>query len=160
MKMNITITQKNVGLFETDKEIVNIDVCNGNWKYMDDMMETDEKIPLTINTVNKSYYLDLPVKDVYAFHDEKLYNETGEIQTKDVSVRTYESLLSFLNHRLNNVKEDYKKGTYKLLDYDKKGGRVFTAVLFEQKRGQDSNVINDIIYVKKAMIEVKIAVIE
>ena len=160
MKMNIQITQKGDKMFETDRKIVDIDVCNGNWKYNDDMMETDEKIPLTINTINESYYLDLPVKDVYAFHDNELFAETGEIQIKDASVRTYDSLLSFLNHRLNNIKEDYKKGTYKLLDYDKKGGRVFTAVLFEEKRGQDNDVINDIIYVKKGMIEVKIAVIE
>ena len=160
MKMNIQITQKDTEERRNGKELVNIDVCNGNWKYIDDVMETYEKIPLTINTVNKSYYLDAPVKDAFGFHDDKIYNETGEIQIKEASVRTYDSLLSFLNYRLNNVKEEYKKGTYKLLGYHENGGHVFNAVLFEKPCREDNDVISDIKYVKESLIEVKIAVIE
>ena len=159
MKLNVKITQIGVGFLETDKEIVNIDVCNGNWKYNDDMMESDEKIALTINTVNKAHYLHMPVKDAYPLHNHKAFDETREIKVIDALVRPYDNLLTFLNCRLNNVKEDYRKGTYDLLDYADKGGETFMCVLFDDENSRD-DVVGDIVYKKDALIEVKIAVIE
>lgn len=161
MKMNVQIKQIGVGFLETDKEIVNIDVCNGNWKYNDDYMDTDEKIALTINTVNKAHYLHKPVKDVYPIHDHKAYEQNREIIVKDALVRPYDSLLTFLNCRLNNVKEDYKKGTYDLI-YAEKGGETFKCVLFDDDvhASKDGDVVGEIVFKKEALLEVKIAVVE
>lgn len=160
MNLNIKITQKGTG-FKNDEELVNIDICNGNWKYWDNYFEGYGKESLTINTINKAHYIQLPVKDVYSFHDNELYEKTGEIQVKEVSVRTYPTLLEYLNCRIENVKEDYKKGTYKLLNYDEKGGRTFTATIFENnERIDDADTIKDITYNCKGLIEVQIKVVE
>ena len=106
MKMNITITNE-----MRNEEIVEICICNGNWKYWDDYMEAlpSEKQSLTINTINKAYYLHYPVKDEIQHYDYDLYKKTGELKETDKSFRAYESLLSFLNYRIDNVKEDYCK---------------------------------------------------
>ena len=161
MKINVKITKKGLGFFESDKEIVDIDICNGAWKYWDCYMETNEKVPITINTITKAHFLHYPVKDAFPHHDMDLYKETGEIKVVDASIRVYENLLSFLNCRIDNVKQDYKKGTYKLLDYDKKGGVTFYATLFDYDiRRSEETVINDIIFENEGLIEVKIKVIE
>lgn len=160
MKMNVKITQKGVGFLESDKEIVNIDVCNGNWKYWDYLMENDEKVALTINTVNKAHYLHLPVKDVIPSHDHKAFEETREIVVKSASVRTYDNLLTYINCRLGNVKDDYKRGAYELFNYDEKGGETFHCVIFENNEHLSGDVVKDIVFEKEALLEVKIAVVE
>lgn len=161
MKLEIKITKIETGFLRTNKEIATIDICNGHWKYNDNMMETDEKISLTLNTIGKAYYLSKPVKDAYPYYDHKLYKETGEIKVKEASVRLYDNLLDFLNCRINNVKDDYKKGTYKLLDYDKKGGMTFNCVLFEDDiMLSESTVVNDITFKKDGLLEINIKVVE
>ena len=106
MKMNITITNE-----MRNEEIVEICICNGNWKYWDDYMEAlpSEKQSLTINTINEAHYLHFPVKDEIQHYDHDLYKKTGELKKTNKSFRVYESLLSFLNYRIDNVKEDYCK---------------------------------------------------
>ena len=158
MKLNIEITKKGTGFFTDDETIVKIDVNNGNWKYWEDSQEGHEKTSLTINNICKSHYIHLPVKDAYGFHDHDLYNETGEIQVKSASVRTYDSLLDYLNYRINNVKEDVKSGTWKLLNYDE-NGRIFNATLFKEVRG-NNDVCEDITYELDGEIEVLIKVVE
>ena len=157
MKLNIQITQIGTGL-TSDELIADIDVCNGNWKYWDKYMETDEKVSLTLNTIRQSYYIELPIKDAYGFHDFDLYDKTGELKIESAAVRTYNTLLDYLNCRIGNIKEDVKKGHYERY-YAEEGGRTFNAVLFKEPR-TSKDVCEAITYNKKAMIEVKIAVVE
>lgn len=159
MNFKIEITQIGKGFLSSDRKIVEIDICNGRWKYWDYYIETDEKIALTINTIGEAHYIGLPVKDAYGFHDDDLYNETGEIQIADAIVRTYCTLLDYLNHRLSNVKEDVKSGTWKLLNWDE-NGRIFNAVLFDEPRRSSDDICEDITYTLEGEIEVKISVVE
>ena len=154
MKMNIQITKIGKGFLETDEEIVNIDICNGHWKYWDTY--TEEKVSLTINTIRNAHYINLPVKNAYGFTDVELYNETGEIQTEKAIVRTYNTLLDYLNCRIGNVKEDYKKGHYGRYYKD---GRTFNAVLFKEPR-RCNDICESIPYELDGEIEVKITVVE
>ena len=106
MKIEITITNE-----ARNEEIVEIEICNGNWKYWDDYMEQlpSQKESLTINTINKSYYLHYPVKDEIQHYDYELYKQTGELKKTYKSFRVYDSLLQYLNCRIENVKEDCGK---------------------------------------------------
>lgn len=118
MKMNITITNE-----MRNEEIVEIEICNGNWKYWDDFMDGIEKQSLTINTINKAYYIHFPVKDEIQHYDYDLYKETGELKKTHKTFRTYESLLSFLNYRIDNFKEEYckwntKEHTFRCVIFD------------------------------------------
>lgn len=149
VKINIKITKLETSFLRTPTEIVDIDICNGNWKYNDDMMENTEKESLTINTVCKSAYLSLPVKDAIGYHDKKAWEENREIKITGATVRTYDSLLDYLNCRINNVKESCLKE------------HIFHCVLFENNSfSRDNKATNDIVYEKEALCEVKITVVE
>ena len=149
MKMNIKITKLETGFLRTPTEIIDIDICNGNWKYHDDHMETEEKIPLTINTICNSAYLSLPVKDAIGFYDKKEWEENRNIIISGASVRTYDSLLYYLNCRINNAKDS-------CLDE-----HTFNCVLFEDNSfTKDHTVVNDIVYEKESLLEVKIIKVE
>ena len=153
MKMNIKLTKIGTGFLEDDCEIVNIDITNGHWKYNDDHMETDAKEPLTINSINKAHYLHLPVKDAYPFCDHDLLREKNEYKVVDAMVRTYDTLLSYLNCRIENTKEDYWEHGWT--------EREFTIVLFDlasEKFRED--VTKDVVYEKEALCEVEITVVE
>ena len=153
MKMNIKLTKIGTGFLENDREIVNIDITNGHWKYWDYHMETDAKEPLTINSINKAHYLHFPVKDAFPYCDTKLAREKHEYKVIDAMVRTYDTLLSYLNCRIENTKEDYWKFGWA---EDK-----FTIVLFDlasEKFRED--VTKDVVYEKEALCEVKITVVE
>lgn len=162
MKLNIEITKKSTGIFETANKIAEIKICNGHWKYWDDMMESDEEISLTINNIHKTYYLNYPVKDEYKMHDFKLYEETGELKVSDVSVRTYDNLLSYLNYRIGNVKEDYKSGSYQAMGYDEEGGVTFEAFIYEEDSGlhKENSIDREIIHKYEGKLIVKIEVIQ
>ena len=150
--MNIQITKIGTKFLETDSQIIDIDICNGNWKYNDDRMESTEKESLTINTICKSSYLSLPVKDAYPVYDHDLFKATGEIQVAEALVRTYDSLIDYLNHRVNNVKDDYKKHGWT--------EREFTIVLYDLSTRLQKDIVKDLVYEKEALLEVKIKVIE
>lgn len=93
-KINLKIIAKRTGQRDAYKTLVNIDIKNGNWYYWDIHQKTSTKVPISINTVCKSFYLSLPVKD--------------QIETEDKSiVRTYDSLLEYLNFRLNYINDNY-----------------------------------------------------
>lgn len=118
MKINVTIKNQ-----IKDTEIVEIEICNGNWKYWDDYMDSTEKESLTINTINKAHYLHFPVQDVLQYGlDEEAY-ENGEIVYKKETVRLYHSLLKYLNCRIKNVKESrlFKDQTFECVIYDNFG---------------------------------------
>ena len=153
MKMNITITKIGTGIFETDSKIADIDICNGNWKYNDDHMETDEKIPLTINTIRKSRYLSQPVKDAYPFYNHDAVKENNELIVTDAMVRIYESFLEYLNCRIENTKEEYCKFGWT--------ERTYNIVLFDLASNKfRDDVTGDIVYEKEALLEVKFTVVE
>ena len=153
MKFNIEVK------LDSEK-IVDIDISNGSWKYWDSYMEDDEKVALTINTINETHYLQMPVKDAYAFHDMKIYKDKGEVKVESACIRYYDSFLSYLNFRLDNVKEDVKSGFYQRY-YKEKDGRDFTATIFEGKcEDNETSVIDDISYKCKGMIEVRIKMID
>lgn len=111
--MNFKITIENE---MRNEEIVEIEICRGNWKYWDDFMDAlpSEKESLTLNTINKAHYLHFPVKDEIQHYDYDLYEETGELKETHKSFRTYDSLLSFLNYRINNVKEEPRRWREKI----------------------------------------------
>ena len=155
-KFNINIEKANkYNEFET---IVEIDINNGNWKYWDTYMETDEKMSLTINNIGEAYYLTQPVKDAGNFHDHELYEKTGEFKVVGANVNTFNTLTEFINCRLNNVKEDVKSNIYNIV-YAKKGGRTFNAVLFnEQRRSKD--IVEDITYSDATQIRMTIKLVE
>ena len=150
-KINIQIT-KETGFMKTHEEIVNIDICNGNWKYNDNLMETTEKISLTINNICKTNYLSQPVKDAYPIYDHDLFKATGEIQVSEAMVRTYDSLIDYLNHRVNNVKDDYKKHGWT--------ERTFTIVLYDLTTKLQKDMVKDLVYENDGLCEVKITVVE
>lgn len=108
MKIEIKITKIGTGFLETDEEIVNICVCNGNWKYWDDYFEGYEKESLTINTINKAHYLSLPVNDAYPIHNREEALQ-GNLIIEQAIVRPYNNLLEYLNCRIENTKEEYCK---------------------------------------------------
>ena len=151
MKMNITINKEDV--FE-QKEIVNIDICNGNWKYWDIYTETDEKISLTMNNIYEANFLKYPVKDAYPHYDiEKARNE-NKLEVIDASVRTYNTLHEYLVHRINNCKENYKKHGWT--------EKTLYIVLFEDEyvKSTEASVIGDIVYKQEDLVEVKIEIVE
>jgi len=154
MKMNIQIIKNETGFLKTPYEIVNIDINNGHWKYVDNLMETEEKISLTINSIRKSHYLEKPVKDAYPFYDHEHLKETNELKVTDAMVRSYETLLDFLNCRINNTKEDYKRHGWT--------EREFEAVLFDLKyvRATEDDVVGNMVYEADENITVKIKVVE
>jgi len=153
MKMNITITKIGTKIFETDSKIADIDICNGNWRYIDDHMDTDEKVPLTINTIRKSHYLSQPVKDAYPFYDHEALQENDEIKVIDAMVRIYDSFLEYLNCRIDNTKEEYLKYGWT--------ERTYNIVLFDlASKKFRTGVTEDIAYEKEALLEVKFTVVE
>ena len=153
MKMNITLTKIGTGIFETDSKIADITICNGNWRYNDDHIDTDEKVPLTINTIRKSHYLSQPVKDAYPFYDHEALQENNEIKVIDAMVREYDSLLEYLNCRIDNTKEGYCKYGWT--------ERTYNIVLFDlSSKKFRENVTEDIVYEKDALLEVKFTVME
>jgi len=109
VKINIQIRAKRTGYTDDNKLLVEIDINNGHWKYWEDFMETQEKQNLTINNICKTVYLNQPVKDQIQKHDLKLYKETRELKVIGHDTRLYDNLLSYLNYRIDNLKEDYKK---------------------------------------------------
>ena len=145
-KMQIKITKHETGFLRTPETIVEIDINCGNWKYWDDMQETTEKTSLTINNIGKSYYLTTPVKDAIGYHDQEAWEENREIIIKGASVRTYDSLLEYLNCRINNAKESCLKN------------HTFNAVMFEEDfvKSTDNTVVKDIVYTKPVRITVEI----
>lgn len=154
MKLQIEITQNG-------NEIIEIDINNGHWKIWEDTMEETQKQSLTINNLINSHYLSLPVKDVYSIHDHKLWEEKREIQTKEADVRTYDSLIEYLNCRIDNAKDKFKSNICDIMGY-KETGIKYTAVLFEEhyKRHSEDLVTDDIKYESTGLIEVKINWVE
>lgn len=153
MKMNIQITKIEKGFLSNENEIVNIDICNGHWKYEENNWE-DGKISLTLNNICKAHYLHQPVKDAYPFYDFEEVKENNNLIVTDAMVRTYDSLIDYLTHRINNTKEDYKKHGWT--------ERTFTIVLFDlsTKKFRD-DVTTDIVYEQEGLYcEVKITVVE
>ena len=158
MKMNIQIIAKRTGYTDENTEIVDIDICNGHWKYWDDHMDTDDKVSLTINTIGKAYYLNMPVKDTIDMHDLEHYKETGELKVTGTHVRVYDNLLHFLNCRIDNVKEDAKSGYWKIC---KINSAEFECTLFESAYSNYNDDLSaDIVYAEDEEVVVKIAVIE
>lgn len=151
-KMNIQITKENH--YGEQEKIVNIDIKNGNWKYWDRYCKGEEKQTLTINNVHDMTIINQPVKDALAYHDIELFKETGKLKMTCASVRTYDNLLSYLNCRINNAKDDYKKWGYT--------ERRYTAVLFEEEfyLTKDETAIRDITFECKGLIEITIKVLE
>lgn len=151
-KINIKITKKETG-FRNDKKIIDADICNGNWKYWDNHYEFEEKETLTINNICKSIYLSAPVKDAYPFYDHEAVKERHELIVTDAMVRTYDSLIDYLNHRVNNCKEDYKKHGWT--------ERTFTIVLFDLSTSKfRDDAVADVVYEKECLCEVKITIME
>lgn len=147
--MNIKITKLETGFLRTPSKIIDIDICCGNWKYWDDHKETTEKQSLTINTICNSTYLSLPVKDAVGMHDENEWKENRKIIIADAFVRTYDSLIDYLNHRINNAKDSCLKE------------HTFHCVLFEDNcLSKDQTVVNDITYEKESLLEVKIVKVD
>ena len=151
MKLNIQITKIQKGFLSNENEIVNIDINNGNWKYEENNWEKG-KISLTINNICKAHYLHQPVKDAYPFYDKeeaKNYN----LVVEDAMVREYDSLIDYLTHRINNVKENYKKYGWT--------EQTFNIILFDlnTKKFRD-DIVADIVFEKEALCEVKISVVE
>ena len=148
--MNIQIKQANkYGEMET---IADIDIKNGNWKYWDTYMETTEKQTLTINNIQEMNLINQPVKDAIGIHDKELWENERELVISDASVRTYQNLLSYLNYRINNTKEDYKK-------WGRSYNR-YTAVLYDEEfyLTKDEDVVRNITYKAQGLIEIKIKV--
>lgn len=150
MKLRIEIRN------QKEEKIVEIDVNNGRWKYWDDYFDNDEKIPLTINTVYESKYLHLPVKIGNAIYDTEVYKEEGKLVMKDAYTICYDSLLSFLNYRIDSIKKDIKSGFYKSF-YEEKGGKKIFATLFDDYHYEnEKTVISDVKYECVGMIKVNI----
>lgn len=137
----------------TDEKLAEITVNNGNWKYWERQMETTEKQTLTINNIHDAVILNRPVKDAIGIYDQEAWENDCEIIVADAMVRTYDNLLSYLNCRINNTKEDYKKHGWT--------ERTFTAVLFEPvfKLSKDDTVIANIEHEVETLIEIEIRVI-
>ena len=155
MKMKIEITKMATGFLRTDKKLAEIEINNGHWRFWENHMECEEteKIPLTINNIHDAFVLNQPVKDAYGLYNSELWKEERKLVVDSAMVRRYENLLGFLNCRINNAKEDYKKWG----DTEK----CYTAVLFEEEyyRCSEDTVVSDIRYEKEALIEVKIEII-
>lgn len=151
MKMNIQITKIGTKFFETDRQIANIDVCNGNWKYNDNLMETEDKVPLTINTIRQAHYLAFPVSDAYPIHNKEEALK-GNLVVEEALVRPYDSLLEYLNCRIANQKEDYKKWGWT--------ERTYNIVMFSESKSSRKDIVADRVFDKKTLLEVKIEVIE
>ena len=92
------------------------------------------------------------MKDAYPVYDHDLFKATGEIQVAEALVRTYDSLIDYLNHRVNNVKDDYNKHGWT--------EREFTIVLYDLSTRLQKDIVKDLVYEKEALLEVKIKVIE
>lgn len=151
-KFNINIKQENIyGELET---IVDIDINRGNWKYWDRYFQNREKIKLTINNIHDVTIVNMPVKDAVPIWDMDIWENERELIVKDACIRTYDNLLSYLNCRIDNMKE-----------LNKKYGRMhenWTAVLFEREivRNKDNAVVRDIKYEQEDLIEICIKVVE
>lgn len=143
MKMNIQIRNK-----AKDVELVNIDIKNGNWKYWDDYMDNNEKETITINNTHDFHYINLPVKDAIPYYDPEAL-ENNELKITKAFIRPYDSLLGYLNCRIQNIKET-------------KGKKELTAniIIFDEDFDNDKDVCEDIIYHKDQMVEVKIKVVD
>ena len=153
MKLEIQITQKTGTLRNDDEKIVEITVNNGNWKYWDKYTEGTEKQTLTINNIHDAHILNQPVKDAIAYHDQEAWKNNREIIVAGASVRTYDNLLSYLNCRINNVKDRYKRHGWTKAHY--------TAVLFDEvfKLTKDDTVTANIEFETEGLIEIDIRVI-
>lgn len=159
MKMNVQVIAKRTGYTDENTKIVDIDISNGHWKYWDDYMDCEdtEKVSLTINTIGKAYYLNMPVKDIINMHDLKHYEKTGELKVTGTSVRIYDSLLQFLNCRIDNVKEKSKTAYWKICDIN---CQEFECFLFSETYNSFDDLNEDIVYEKDEEIVIKITVIE
>lgn len=150
MKFEITITKIGTKFLETDETIANISVCNGNWRYNDIHMETEEKVSVTINTINQAHFLLYPVKDAYPIHNTEEALE-GNLIVEKAIVRPYDNLLTYLNCRINNAKEEYRKYGWT--------ERTYNIIMLEGTQNR-KDIVADIVYDKKRLVEVKIEVIE
>ena len=153
VNLNIQLTEQETGIFGHDRKIVEIDIKNGAWKYWDYHKEDDEKTSLTINNVSKAHYLHYPVKDAYPFYDNDELRNNNKIVVTDAMVRTYDTLLSYLNCRINNMKEENKKyGWTEMTKY---------ITLFDDSIVRNSDdVTADVIYEKSCLVKVEIKVVE
>lgn len=155
MKMNIQITQKTSKYVTWNNEkVVEIDIKNGNWKYWDYHQDTNEKTSLTINNIADAFYLHQPVKDTYTFYNHEAIKNEHKLIIEGVDVRMYETLIEYLNRRINNAKEDYKA-------YGDKE-KVYKCVLFEQEfeNSRTNDATGNIIYEVEGLLEVKITMVE
>jgi hypothetical protein len=90
---------------EHGEELAGATVKNGNWKYNDDYMDSEDLEPITINTIGNTHYLTLPVKDFLPSYDWDKYHESGELVEIGGTWRLYHSFIEYLNCRINNVKD-------------------------------------------------------
>ena len=93
---------------DNGETIAEATVRNGNWKYWDEIMETGEKVPVTINTIGKTYYLTKQVRDCLNTYDWDKYKETGELEKDGEIFRHYDSLLEYLICRMGNTHREAK----------------------------------------------------
>lgn len=155
-KFNINIEKANkYNEFET---IVEININNGNWKYWDDYMESDDKISLTINNIGEAYYLTQPVKEAVGMYDIELLKQ-NKAKVVGANINTFNTLIEFINYRLNNVKEDVKSNIYDIV-FAKKGGRTFNAVLLDQPTFTSKDIVEDITYSDATEIRMTIKLVE
>ena len=154
MKLNIQITLKETGIFKTEEKIVEIDICNGNWKYWDRYSEDDTKKTLTLNNIHNAHVIHYPVKDAIPSHDIEAWKQDHEIIVNGASVRRYDNLLSYLQCRVDNAKDSYKKHGWT--------EHYYAAVLFEMESyfTREDTVTKDITYEAEGLIEIKITVVE
>lgn len=154
MKMNIQITKIETGFLKFNEEIVNIDINNGNWKYWDRFSETEEKTPLTMNNFHDATILGQPVKDALPHYDEEKWENEDELVQDDAYVRTYDTLMGYLNCRIGNLKDSYKRrGKTEL---------ITNIVLFNKKyvRSNEDDIVGNAVYEAEDLLEVKITIVE
>ena len=155
LKVEIRIEERNK-IGNKKRLIADIDIVNGRWKYWEDYFDDNEKIPLTINSINRSIYLSLPVKVAFPIYDMDLYHKERTLKVEDSAIICYESLVSYLNYQIEHFKEDIKSGFYDSY-YKKKGGKELTATLFNDLHyNNETSVVSDIGYDCEGVLFIKI----
>ena len=148
-KYNIKITKETGAVYEKEK-IVEIDINNGHWKYWDNFAETEEKTSLTMNNFYDATYLKYPVKDAVIHYNQKELEENRKLVQDDAYVRTYDTLMGYLNCRIHNFKDMRSKEM------------TLYIVLFEQKfvRSNEDDITGNIVYEQEGLLKVEFKKVE
>lgn len=149
MKLNIQITKETGDIYEGEK-IIDIDINNGHWKYWDIYSQTTEKTTLTLNNFYEATFLTQPVKDAITHFDENEWEKNKKLIIDDAYVRTYDTLMDYLNCRICNIKEMNKKEM------------TLFITLFKQEyvKSNECSVIEDITYKQYGLLKVEIKKVE